>query len=103
MVREAQDKVIKIHEDIVDLKGIRRHFKEEVRRLIASHMSMLELDADRPAVRRERGLAALRLGAAAVAAEDLEAYVRSAPEAGDVPQLRAVLEDLRSKSRQRLN
>jgi len=29
LIREAQEKVIKIHEDIVDLKGIRRHFKEE--------------------------------------------------------------------------
>jgi len=39
--------VIKIHEDIVDLKGIRRHFKEEMRRLIESHLKMLEFDKDR--------------------------------------------------------
>ncbi|MDP2276798.1 MAG: DivIVA domain-containing protein [Nitrospirota bacterium] len=26
MLRDAQEKVIKIHEDFVDLKGIRRHF-----------------------------------------------------------------------------
>lgn len=47
LVREAQDKVVKIHEDIVDLKGIRRHFKEEIRRLIESHTRMLEFDKDR--------------------------------------------------------
>ncbi len=44
IVRGAQDRVVKIHEDITDLKGIRRHFKEEVRRLIESHLSMLEFD-----------------------------------------------------------
>jgi len=47
MIREAQEKVIKIHEDIVDLKGIRRHFKEEMKRLIESHTRMMELDAFR--------------------------------------------------------
>jgi cell division initiation protein len=44
MIREAQEKVIKIHEDIVDLKGIRRHFKEELKRLIENHVRMLEHD-----------------------------------------------------------
>jgi cell division initiation protein len=39
--------VVKIHEDIVDLKGIRRHFKEEVRRLIESHLRMLDFDKER--------------------------------------------------------
>ncbi len=47
VMREAQEKVVKIHEDIVDLKGIRRHFKEEVRRLIESHLKMLEFDTER--------------------------------------------------------
>jgi cell division initiation protein len=47
MIKEAQEKVIKIHEDIVDLKGIRRHFKEELRRLIESHLRMLEFDEER--------------------------------------------------------
>lgn len=47
MIKEAQDKVIKIHEDITDLKGIRRHFKEELRRLIESHAKMLEFDKER--------------------------------------------------------
>jgi cell division initiation protein len=46
-VREAQDKVVSIHEDITDLKGIRRHFKEELRRLIESHLSMMEFDKER--------------------------------------------------------
>lgn len=47
LLKEAQEKVVKIHEDITDLKGIRRHFKEELKRLIESHMRMLEFDADR--------------------------------------------------------
>lgn len=47
MLREAQDKVVKIHEDIVDLKGIRRHFKEELKRLVEGHMRMLEFDKER--------------------------------------------------------
>jgi len=47
VMKEAQDKVVKIHEDIVDLKGIRRHFKEELKRLIDSHMRMMEFDVDR--------------------------------------------------------
>jgi len=47
LVKEAQEKVIKIHEDIVDLKGIRRHFKEELRRLIEGHLKMIEYDKER--------------------------------------------------------
>jgi cell division initiation protein len=47
ILRDAQNKVVKIHEDITDLKGIRRHFKEEVRRLIESHLTMLEFDKQR--------------------------------------------------------
>ena len=47
IIRESHEKVIKIHEDIVDLKGIRRHFKEELKRLIESHLLMLEHDKER--------------------------------------------------------
>lgn len=47
IIKQAQEKVIKIHEDIVDLKGIRRHFKEELKRLIESHTQMLEFDKER--------------------------------------------------------
>ncbi|HIJ59404.1 MAG TPA: DivIVA domain-containing protein [Nitrospirae bacterium] len=47
IVKEAQEKMIKIHEDITDLKGIRRHFKEELRRLIENHARMLEFDKER--------------------------------------------------------
>jgi cell division initiation protein len=47
IIRNAQEKVIKIHEDITDLKGVRRHFKEEVRRLIESHVRMLDFDKER--------------------------------------------------------
>ncbi len=47
MIKEAQEKVIKIHEDIVDLKGIRRHFKEELKRMIENHLKMIEFDKER--------------------------------------------------------
>lgn len=47
ILKEAQEKVIKIHEDIVDLKGIRRHFKEELKRLIEGHLKMIEFDKER--------------------------------------------------------
>jgi cell division initiation protein len=47
LIKEAQEKVIKIHEDIVDLKGIRRHFKEEMKRLVESHLRMIEFDKER--------------------------------------------------------
>jgi cell division initiation protein len=47
MLKEAQEKVIKIHEDIVDLKGIRRHFKEEMKRMVESHLKMIEFDKER--------------------------------------------------------
>lgn len=53
MITEAQAKVVKIHEDIVDLKGIRRHFKEELRRLLDSHSRMLEFDNERDGGRDE--------------------------------------------------
>jgi cell division initiation protein len=47
ILKEAQEKVIKIHEDIVDLKGIRRHFKEEIKRLVDGHLKMIEFDKER--------------------------------------------------------
>ena len=53
LIKDAQEKVIKIHEDIVDLKGIRRHFKEELKRLIENHTRMLEHDSYREGENRE--------------------------------------------------
>ena len=47
ILHSAQKRVVKIHEDITDLKGIRRHFKEELRRLIEGHMTMLDFDKER--------------------------------------------------------
>jgi cell division initiation protein len=47
MLKEAQEKVIKVHEDIVDLKGIRRHFKEEMKRMVEGHLKMIEFDKER--------------------------------------------------------
>lgn len=54
LIREAQENVIKIHEDIVDLKGIRTHFKEELKRMIESHLKMIEFDREREG-EEERG------------------------------------------------
>lgn len=45
VIRDAHEKVIKIHEDITDLKGVRMHFKEELRRLIENHLRMLDFDS----------------------------------------------------------
>ena len=53
LIKGAQEKVIKIHEDIVDLKGIRRHFKEELKRLIENHTRMMEHDSYREGENRE--------------------------------------------------
>jgi len=47
LIKDAQEKVIKVHEDIVDLKGIRRHFKEEMKRMVESHLKMIEFDKER--------------------------------------------------------
>jgi len=47
MLKDTHEKVIKIHEDITDMKGIRRHFKEELRRLIENHLTMLNFDDKR--------------------------------------------------------
>ncbi len=44
LIMEAQEKVVKIHEDIDNLKEIRIHFKEEVRGLTESHLRMLDFD-----------------------------------------------------------
>lgn len=56
MIRDAHEKVIKIHEDIVDLKGIRRHFKEELKRLIEGHLRMVEHDTEKDSDSREEGV-----------------------------------------------
>lgn len=56
LIREAQEKVIKIHEDIVDLKGIRTHFKEELRRLIEGHLKMIDFDREREGYEESGGV-----------------------------------------------
>ncbi|MBF0515678.1 MAG: DivIVA domain-containing protein [Nitrospirae bacterium] len=47
IIKRAQERVVKIHEDIVDLRGIRRHFKEEVKRLIEKLLREIEFDKER--------------------------------------------------------
>lgn len=46
IIERVQSKAIKIHEDITDLKGIRKHFKEEIRRVAESHVRMLDSTED---------------------------------------------------------
>jgi len=46
LIQEAQERVIKIHEDITDLKGIRRHYREELLRLIENHRRMIDFDIE---------------------------------------------------------
>lgn len=46
IVKDAEKRVIKIHEDIAELKRIKIHFKDEVLRLIEGHKKMLPLDDD---------------------------------------------------------
>ena len=53
IIREAHEKVIKIHEDITDMKGIRRHFKEELKRLIVNQLKMVEYDEQRESEDKE--------------------------------------------------
>jgi cell division initiation protein len=55
LLKQAQEKVIKIHEDIVDLKGIRTHFKEELKRMVEGHLKMLEFDREREEEEKEGG------------------------------------------------
>jgi cell division initiation protein len=54
LIKQAQEKVIKIHEDIVDLKGIRTHFKEELKRMVEGHLRMLEFDREREEEEEEK-------------------------------------------------
>jgi cell division initiation protein len=43
LLKEARYKVVMIHEDISHFKGIRKHFKEEMKRTIAGSLDELEL------------------------------------------------------------
>ncbi|MBI4688460.1 MAG: DivIVA domain-containing protein [Nitrospirae bacterium] len=47
ILKGAQERVIKIHEDITDMKGVRRHFKEEIRRLAERVIREIEFDKER--------------------------------------------------------
>jgi cell division initiation protein len=55
LLKQAQEKVIKIHEDIVDLKGIRTHFKEELKRMVEGHLKMIEFDREREEEEEKEG------------------------------------------------
>ena len=79
MLRDAQERVVKIHEDIVDLKGIRRHFKEELKRLIQNHLQLLEFDREREG---EEAQAGGNYTGGNYAGDDHAAGGRAADEAG---------------------
>jgi len=42
MLKEVQKKIVKIHEEITGLKGIRKHFKEEMTKLIEGCLGDVE-------------------------------------------------------------
>ncbi len=42
ILKELQHKVVEIHEEITELKGIRKHFKEEMTKLIESSLRKCE-------------------------------------------------------------
>lgn len=58
---------------------------------------MLLLAPDAPALLRDRGLAAARLGSNAAAVHDLEAYLARTPDAVDEAEVRAALEELHAR------
>jgi cell division initiation protein len=46
IIEAAQQKLFKMQEEIADLKGVRKHFKEEVRQLIENHLKILDRRED---------------------------------------------------------
>ena len=44
IVRDAENRIVKMHQDIAELKSAKRHFKEEVLRLVERHKKMIELE-----------------------------------------------------------
>ncbi len=42
-LKELQKKIVKIHEEITELKGIRKHFKEKMTELIESSLGKFEV------------------------------------------------------------
>jgi cell division initiation protein len=49
VLQDAEERLVRIHEDVVELKRIRRHFREEVSRLIDNYKKMIEFDEEREA------------------------------------------------------
>ncbi|MBI5663705.1 MAG: DivIVA domain-containing protein [Nitrospirae bacterium] len=43
ILKELQQKIVKIHEEITSLKGIRKHFKEQMTELIESYLGKVEV------------------------------------------------------------
>jgi regulator of sirC expression with transglutaminase-like and TPR domain len=59
---------------------------------------LLMLEPGQPEELRDRGLVAARLGAAAAAAKDLTAYLDVAADSPDAPQVREILESVRTRN-----
>lgn len=49
VLQHAEERLVRIHQDVVELKRIRRHFREEVSRLIDNYQKMLDFDEEREA------------------------------------------------------
>ncbi len=43
ILKELQQKIVKIHEEITELKGIRKHFKEKMTELIEGYLGKVEV------------------------------------------------------------
>ena len=49
VLQDAEERLVRIHEDVVELKRIKRHFREEVTRLVYNYKKMLDFDEEREA------------------------------------------------------
>lgn len=78
-----------------NLKRVYAERKDDVRLFWVLDRILLLAPGQREAL-RDRGLAAARLGGAAAAIRDLEAYLALAPAAGDADEVRATLAGLRA-------
>jgi len=79
-----------------NLKKIYAEASDDLRTLWVIDRLLLLSPGD-PAERRDRGLVAARLGGAASALADLEAYLAAVPEAADAAEVRELAEQLRTR------
>src|SRR5262249_46615295 len=70
--------------------------ERDFHRALVVHGSLLCLRPDDPALLRDRGLLYFRIACFAEARDDLEAYLRAAPDARDADEVRRQMPRLRS-------